>query len=180
MAQEFEKLNVLIENLLKATADLKPMYDEMAPVIGASIIKTFQMGGRPEAWKPSKRAQEQGGQTMLNTGRLMKEESTPSVTSAGIVVGSSLPFAKIHHFGFDGNQEVRAFRRRVRSRDIRKTITQVDTRTGEISKSREMIRGMVEVKAFTRHMKMPMRRSMMLQDEDMPTLAQIAAQFVLR
>lgn len=170
----FELLNNMIERMSKLPENPEGMYREIGVYLGSEILKTFKQGGRPVAWPVSARARKQGGQTMLNTGRLAKEESTPQISADGITFGSILPYAAIHHFGFDGMQEVKAFKRRVRSRDLVAKVGRTSERTGKhYTTSVVSEKGYAEVKAFSRHMRMPMRRAIMLQDENVPVIGEI-------
>jgi phage gpG-like protein len=65
------------------------------------------------------------------------------------IVGTDSPYARIHELGFDGTENVRAHLRRLRL-------------AGHISRRGTWVKGritgeMVEVRAFTRQMHMPMR-----------------------
>jgi len=175
----FELLNQTISGMMKLPANPEPMYAEMGVYLGSEIMKTYQEGGRPVQWPISARARKQGGQTMLDTGRLAREESTPQISAEGITFGSILPYAAIHHFGFDGEQQVRAFRRRVPTRDLKAKVGRTSERTGRHYTSSVVYeKGYAEVKAFSRHMRMPMRRAIMLQDENVPVIGQILLKYM--
>lgn len=78
--------------------------DELTAAIGeqlvSSAIERFEDGKGPEgeAWKPSRRAEAKGGQTLLDKGRLRSSivyEATPQ----RVVVGTNVVYAAIHQFG---------------------------------------------------------------------------------
>jgi len=72
----------------------------LAREVRESINKNFESSGRPVRWKVSKRVQKHGGKTLIKSGDLMRliniviDESSSSVK-----VGSTLPYARIHHEG---------------------------------------------------------------------------------
>ena len=53
--------------------------------------------GRP--WRPSLRAQLEGGQTLSDTGRLRRSFSVQSVSERGFVIGTNVRYAAAHQFG---------------------------------------------------------------------------------
>jgi len=55
-------------------------------------------GGK--AWKPSSRAEEQGGETLRDTGRL-KNSIHYQVVPGGVVVGTNVVYGPPHQFGVD-------------------------------------------------------------------------------
>jgi phage gpG-like protein len=82
--------------------------EEIAETIVSSIKRNFTEGGRystpndwrggTNKWKPSKRAMSQGGQTLLDTGRL-RSSIWGRATQGGVLIGSNLPQARILHEG---------------------------------------------------------------------------------
>ena len=52
--------------------------------------------GRP--WKPSLRAQLEGGQTLSDTGRLRRSFSVQNVTARGFAIGTNVRYAAPHQF----------------------------------------------------------------------------------
>lgn len=64
--------------------------------------KNFRLGGRPVRWKPSLRAQVEGGQTLLDTGHLRRSIqfwARSSGTTGTVIVGSNLKYAPVHQYG---------------------------------------------------------------------------------
>lgn len=91
--------------------DLTPLYQEIGEILLASIDRNFREGGRvgtqdadgqwtggPSKWIESKRAQDDAGQTLLDTGQLAAS-ITYSATSSGVTIGSNKVYAAIHQFG---------------------------------------------------------------------------------
>lgn len=65
-----------------------------------SINKNFESSGRPVRWKVSKRVQKHGGKTLIKSGALMRRINIViDESSSSVKVGSTLPYARIHHEG---------------------------------------------------------------------------------
>jgi phage gpG-like protein len=175
----FDELEQRLEQLGKFS-NASPTLREVMLFLAGEIQENFFAGGRPDPWPPSKRAEKEHGQTLLDTGRLMKSVSAPDLvvsdTLYQIVFGSNLPYAAIHQFGFEGDETVRSFTRRVRSRDTFKKVERVSKRTGEIYKKRVVDKpGETTVREFTRHMIMPQRSYIIFSDPAFTTVGQIVA-----
>ena len=85
----------------------KPLYNKAIIIVEKSTAKTFRMQGRPR-WRKSKRAKEQGGKTLQDTGRLFQSvtatttDSVREVTRTQLRVGTKLIYAPSHQFGYPG------------------------------------------------------------------------------
>lgn len=101
LKNNLQEANQILQRFIARAGSLRLPMLEVAAMYGSSIIENFRQGGRPSRWKKSKRAEHQGGQTLLDTGRLMKSESTPQVQSDKIILGSNLPYARAHQLGVD-------------------------------------------------------------------------------
>ena len=65
----------------------------------AATIRRFELeGGAGGRWTPSRRAREEGGQTLTDTGRL-RSSITYNVTGDGVEIGTNVAYAAIHQFG---------------------------------------------------------------------------------
>ena len=65
----------------------------------AATIRRFELeGGAGGRWKPSRRAREEGGQTLTDTGRL-RSSIASNVTGDGVEIGTNVAYAAIHQFG---------------------------------------------------------------------------------
>ena len=82
------------------------------------------------------------------------------VKPAGIEseIGSNVAYAAVHEYGFDGDVQVKAHTRKITHHSSNGSVFEV--KTGRISKAKTKSSsgGVAQVKAFTRHMKMPARR----------------------
>jgi len=87
----------LLKRLEQKTRDLSPAMKVVSEIMRTAVINNFEEGGRPR-WKPSKRAIKEGGQTLIDTSRLMKS-ITAGATATQAAVGTNVIYAAIHQFG---------------------------------------------------------------------------------
>lgn len=99
-----------------------------------------QTGPDGKRWKPSKRVEEHGGQTLRLTGRL-RNSIMFQLMPGGVEWGTNVVYAAAHQFGIDKQQSVRASFRSGRS----------------AMKTQAGVRISYKVKAHKRHMKLPAR-----------------------
>lgn len=68
-----------------------------------SIHMNFEVGGRPLAWTPSKRAQETGGKTLIQSGALRDSGEIEEITANSVTVtwgnGLAFDYGVVHQFG---------------------------------------------------------------------------------
>ncbi|MBN8488226.1 MAG: phage virion morphogenesis protein [Burkholderiales bacterium] len=78
----------------------QPLMAQLARVLKTGAQGRFrsQEGPDGQAWKPSRRAQEEGGQTLSMTGRLRRSLTTAATYNTA-TVGTNDIRAAIHHFG---------------------------------------------------------------------------------
>jgi phage gpG-like protein len=65
-----EGVKKTLGNMLAGLADRRPALRIVAEIVRTSVTKNFEAGGRPAKWKPSRRAEREGGQTLVKSGRL--------------------------------------------------------------------------------------------------------------
>ena len=76
------------------------LFGAISEIMHAEVDENFAAGGRDPAWKKSKRAQKEGGQTLIDKGILLASiQAFVTATSAG--VSTNDPRAAIHNFGGD-------------------------------------------------------------------------------
>ncbi len=92
------KMDARLLKLARTLGDVTPMLDEIGMAGVRAIKRNFKEGGRPEKWKTSARAREQGGQTLMDTGNL-RSSVTHEVQGREVAVGSNVLYGPIHHFG---------------------------------------------------------------------------------
>ena len=89
-----------LEDILARAGDLSPVLDEIGAHLVQSVQERFESGIGPDGdrWKPSARALAEGGQTLVDSGRL-RDSVTHQVEPGRVVVGSNLVYAAIHQVG---------------------------------------------------------------------------------
>lgn len=98
-----------------AQLDMMRFYEQVGELIVLSIDDNFQQGGRfgvniagewtggRRKWRPSWRAKEDKGQTLIDTGRLVSS-ITYVASPQGVQVGTNVSYGRKHHYGLEGNQ----------------------------------------------------------------------------
>jgi len=155
-----------LDDLRRRMADPRPVLEEMGLVLLRSVARNFKEGGRPERWKPSKRAlAEPRGKTLIDTGRL-RNSITMKVEGDAVKVGTNVEYAAIHQFGgrIDRTVLVRAHRR---------LVTQAFGR--RLRRPR-----MTDVRGHARRMRIeiPARPFLVVQDGDWKVLSRIVSDYV--
>ena len=120
-----------------------------------SIKMNFEAGGRPNKWKPSARAMASGKKTLIKDSHL-KTSCKVLIESNYLVMSSVMSYAAVHNFGIAKDVKVPAHQR---------TIKQVW--------GRPIMPKTIDVKQHTRHMVMPKREFLMVQDSDWEHFAKI-------
>lgn len=139
-----------IARLREKVSDLSDPGRAIALVLTDSVRQNFEEGGRPNKWQESKRAREQGGQTLRDTDRLYNSITGEFDAANNLVrVGTNVVYAPAHHFGAH-QTVVQHVREHVRQNGVR-------------------------VRAHGRNMpfNLPARPFMMIQSEDWDTISDI-------
>lgn len=91
-----------LDRLATVVSDLSPMLDEMGAALVSGTQRRFELGMAPDGsqWLPSRRASEEGGQTLIKDGHL-RDSITHTVEGDTVHVGSDRIYAAIHQFGGD-------------------------------------------------------------------------------
>jgi phage virion morphogenesis protein len=87
----------MLRDLASRVKDRRPLMREIAEIMHDAVMENFEQEGRPK-WKPSKRAQKQGGQTLQDTGSLAASISSRHDNNSA-QVGTNKKYAAIHQFG---------------------------------------------------------------------------------
>lgn len=89
-----------IGRLIRRLREPRSAYDQIGSYLVTSTLERFQRGHGPGGapWKRSARADRQGGQTLVDRGRL-RDSITHNVLPDGVEVGTSVVYAAIHQFG---------------------------------------------------------------------------------
>jgi phage virion morphogenesis protein len=63
------EIQKMLKDLAGRVKDRRPLMQKIAGIMQDAVDENFKQEGRPK-WKPSKRAQKQGGKTLQDTGSL--------------------------------------------------------------------------------------------------------------
>ncbi len=92
-----------IEILIARGSDLSEPLENIGHDMLVITQRAFELSRSPEgvAWLPSAAATREGRQTLIDTGRLGKNQETFSwiVSAFGVVFGTNVVYAAIHQFG---------------------------------------------------------------------------------
>jgi len=132
-----------------------------------AVEQNFQEEGRPP-WPKSKK---KSGKTLWFSGKLAKVSASSNNDSA--IVSTNLPYAAAQHFGINRIVNVRAFTRRVKSRDSY-------ARGKRGGKGKRISSGISSVKAHSMHMRLPPRPYLQLTDGDIENIKQELLDFLLK
>lgn len=75
--------------LINAVSNLRPILSVIGETLVNSVLKNFDEGGRPEKWEESKRAQREGGQTLVDTAVMRNSTNWQITGDAEVSVGLS-------------------------------------------------------------------------------------------
>jgi len=94
---EDKEFRRMMRRFVHRTGNLAPAMKTIGEIVRTSVIKNFEVEGRPR-WKKSKRAALEGGQTLTDTARLRKS-IFPKAYSDHAEIGTNVVYAAIHQFG---------------------------------------------------------------------------------
>ena len=146
------------------------LFREIGKKIVTSIKRNFDVGGRPDKWKDSRRGSKyikgKKGKTLIDKG-ILRNSINYKIVGSTIKVGTNVVYGAFHHFGFDGTIDVlqhtrvikKAFGKNVKSGEI--TIT--------VPKDRA---------TYQRKICMPARPFMMIQEEDKAIIMRMVAKYM--
>lgn len=153
-----------LQKLARKGGDLRPAMREIAGDMLDSVQENFAREGRPQRWKPSRRARKQGGMTLRDTNRLYRSIIARS-DAMSAMVGTNVRYAAIHHYGGEIKHPARD--RVLHFRQVtRGSMTHGRPGTGDTfaKKGKAHYAMKVSGKAYT--IRMPARPYMMLDDSD--------------
>ncbi|MCB2186946.1 MAG: phage virion morphogenesis protein [Deltaproteobacteria bacterium] len=90
----------LFRELERVLKDTGPLLQEVGEIARSQALDAFEAQASPagEAWQPSRRAEAEGGQTLLDTG-LLRGSLFVELAGDEVWVGSNRLYAAIHQFG---------------------------------------------------------------------------------
>jgi len=98
---DFSKMNNVFGTAMSRLSDLQQLSDALGEQLVSSTIERFENETGPdgEKWKPSRRAEDEGGQTLSDTG-LLKNSINYEASPSAVVVGTTDSVkGAIHQFG---------------------------------------------------------------------------------
>jgi phage gpG-like protein len=91
-----------LNQFIKAISTSERLLRKLGALGVWSVVRNFEVGGRPEKWVPSKRVLREGGDTLVRSGYL-KRSITYDVRNfrvyVGIFSGLALKYGAVHNFG---------------------------------------------------------------------------------
>lgn len=94
------ELRAAIGRLVSRLSNPAPVLDNVGRRLVASTIQRFERQQAPDGtpWKPSQRAEAEGGVTLTDTARL-RQSITHRVSGDAVEVGTNVVYGAIHQFG---------------------------------------------------------------------------------
>ena len=91
-----------LRGLAHAGGDLRPALDEIGQRLATSVVERFERETAPDGapWRPSRRAEDEGGQTLTDSARL-RQSIVHAASAREAVVGTNLVYGAIHQLGSD-------------------------------------------------------------------------------
>lgn len=162
---EDARVRTMLDGVADRLGSMRPGLAAMGEVVRTSIERNFRAGGRPTAWKKSKRALDEGGATLVDSARL-KNSLTVRASDTEVAVGTSVIYAGVMHFGAERG-EFGTVQAQIREH----------TRVLATGKT-------VQVRAHTRPLTLPWgnipaRPFMLVQEEDWPVMVAQLADFLM-
>ncbi len=105
-----------LEGMEKRASDLRPLLKVLGELARTSVMRNFEVGGRPTKWKVSKRAAAEGGQTLVDKGLLKQSIASArlQITDRSVSLGTNVRYAAAHHFGFSGSVQIPEHKRLIK------------------------------------------------------------------
>lgn len=97
---EADTISPALARLRALAGDLTPVMDEIGDQLVANVLERFRRGVGPDgqAWPRSGRAEEEGGQTLVDAGRL-RDSIVSEAGPSSVTVGTNVLYARIHQLG---------------------------------------------------------------------------------
>lgn len=168
-----------LADLLGRMRNKRPGLKIIGQIIRTSVVRNFEKGGRPQKWKPLKKAtlaQKKGNKILINKGfdGGLLGSINVKATESSVSVGTNKKYAAIHQIG--GTIKHPAHERIIHFKTFK-----AGPRKGKtlFSKANKASHGMkTAVGAY--NIKIPARPYLLVQDEDWPEMRAALNDFLLR
>lgn len=107
------EIKTALARMRRAAVDMRPAFRDIGEELLLSVKRNFEEEGRPEKWKKSRRADNEGGQTLSDKATL-RNSFTYRASGTRLVLGTAVAYAAAHHFGLDKAVSVPSHRRLVK------------------------------------------------------------------
>ena len=100
VAWDDSRASIALRDLQAAGLDMAPLMDSIGAALLGNTLDRFEQGRGPkgDAWKKSRRASQQGGQTLIDSARL-RDSIVTEASAAEVTIGTNVIYAAIHQFG---------------------------------------------------------------------------------
>jgi phage virion morphogenesis protein len=157
------QVKAMLARIRSNLGDLTPAHKIFASIVRSSIVRNFEVGGRPGKWKISGRVKKKGGKTLMVQGLAggLAGSISEYADRDKAVVGTNKIYGAVHQFGAKKGS------------------------FGEVMANvRAHLRKGVTVRAHTRRMKLPWgdipaRPYLAIQDEDWVEMRDALTEYVL-
>lgn len=158
-----EEVDGRLHDLAAGCKNLRPAMRAIAAHAKDAVAENFEKQGRPKwaEWSDKYknwREKHGRGDTILTLSAQLRNSVTARSDDRSAVVGTNKVYAAVHQLGINKSVAVKAHSRRTKSLDIHEV-----TKRGSLKK---VASGVAFVKAHSRHMKMPPRPFLHLEDSD--------------
>lgn len=100
VALDDAEAQAVLAQLRALAGDLTPMWQEIGDSLVTSTLMRFETGKGPGGvpWKPSARAQREGGRTLIDSG-ILRSSINRAADADGVTIGANVRYAATHQFG---------------------------------------------------------------------------------
>ena len=167
-----------LELAQKRLQDLRPLLKVIGSIARTSIVRNFEVGGRPQTWKPSLRVVKKGGKTLILSSALMSSIAVrePQITDTTVTVGSNRVYAAIQNLG--GVIETGPRHQTLAFRQGKDGKLKGFASRAEASRSKKKSTPIRIAMSGGAYIPIPARQFMLLQTEDFAEIQQVVSDFV--
>jgi phage gpG-like protein len=93
-----KRVRRMLQEVERRLDDATPAYRDIGEIVLSSIQRNFEAGGRPKKWEASKRAEEEGGQTLVDKA-VLKNSLNVKPGRTFVKIGTADVRAAVLNFG---------------------------------------------------------------------------------